>query len=144
MEANFRQLMEIEQLRSMTSMKELQMIQREAAELRQQISALNEHRKQSHMVDEGLLQMRAIRGDLLWQTWLDRTQADLTAELAKTLSKRERILVRAKKDIGRREAAQDLATQLLSEKAAHRSSSEQDALLDLSVLKSVSDRSPSQ
>ena len=101
-------LLQLEQLRSLKSQKALAEIQAEEARLRRQIGTLQQHRRNSHDTDPELMPMRAIGADILWQGWIDRTQADLNIDLARVLARKAPIVQRARKNIGRRETVSEL------------------------------------
>lgn len=117
-------LAQLEKLRSMKSQKALAEINLREARIRRQIATLNEHRKHSHSVEAGLAPMRSIGADVLWQAWIDRTQSDLTTDLARLLVQKEPIMQKAKIDVARKEVAEDLssteASALRSELASRR------------------------
>lgn len=108
MSETMKTLLQLEQLRSLKSQKALAEIQAEEARLRRQIGTLQQHRRNSHEADPELMPMRAIGADILWQGWIDRTQADLNIDLARVLARKAPILQRARKNIGRRETVSEL------------------------------------
>ena len=101
-------LLSIETLRTLKSQQALARIQAEETRLRRQIDTLRGHRKQSHSTDTDLMPMRAIGSDVLWQAWIDRTQADLTTDLARLLVRKEPVQRRAQRDIGRKNVVGEL------------------------------------
>lgn len=109
-------LLQLEQLRSLKSQKALAGIQAEETRLRGQIGTLQQHRRMSHDTDPGLMPMRGIGADILWQGWIDRTQADLNMDLARVMARKAPIVRRARKDIGRREVVAELTEQMQAEK----------------------------
>ncbi len=127
-------LKQLERLRSLKSTTALQKEQARANELRAEIEKIRQHRKNGHAADLGLMPMRAIRGDVLWQAWLDRTQSELNLELAKSLAQIEFLSQRARKDIGRREAAAELNTQITAAQSEKKAKKSQINQLELGVL----------
>ncbi len=119
MKANLKNLAKLEKLRSLKSQIALQKIISEEVTLRTQIETLKEHRRESYSLDVSLNTMRSIGSDVLWQAWIDRTQADVNMELARTLARKEPVMRQAKRDIGKKEVAQAVErAQELEEKSA--------------------------
>jgi len=102
-------LQQLEQLRSLKSKKRLAELQKEEQELRLQLRTLSEHRRISTSIDQSLFTMRAIGADVLWQSWIDRTQAELNTELAKLLVRKEPIARTAQRDSSRSEVVEAIA-----------------------------------
>jgi hypothetical protein len=127
-------LKQLEMLRSLKSTTALQKEQARANELRGEIEKIQAHRKNGHAADMGLMAMRTIRGDVLWQSWLDRTQSELNLELARSMAQIEFLSQRARKDIGRREAAAEISTQIKIAQAEETSKKAQTNQLELGVL----------
>ena len=112
MSEKMKTLLQLEQLRSLKSQKELAEITAEESRLRRQIGTLQEHRRMSHEPDPGLMPMRAIGADILWQGWIDRTQSDLNMDLARVLARKAPIAKRAKKNIGRRDVVSEMKDEM--------------------------------
>lgn len=108
---DFKQLAELENLRSLASQKEFAKLQAKEAELRQQLTALHEYRTELHAPDPGLRPMRAIGADILWNKWLDQTQASLNMSLARVLAQKEGLLRKVRRDVGRAETVRSLQAQ---------------------------------
>ena len=104
-------LLKLEKLRSLKSQQALAKIQAQEDQLRDQIQTLNEHRRDSREVSAELVPMRAIGADILWQSWIDRTQKELSSDLARVMARKLPVLQRARKNIGRREVVAEMKEQ---------------------------------
>lgn len=102
-------LSQLEELRSLKSQQELARLNKEEQTLRHQIATLNGHRTNSYSTETGLIPMRAIGADVLWQSWIDRTQMQLNLDLAKLLARKEPVQRRAARDVGRQDVVSTLA-----------------------------------
>lgn len=101
-------LMQLQRLKLIRAQQSLAVIKAEEDALRKDLKTLNAHRRQSHATDPSLLAMRSIGADILWQGWIDRTQADLTVDLAKVLVRKEPITRRVARETGRDEVVTEL------------------------------------
>ncbi len=137
MSDKMKMLMELEQLRSLKSQKALAGISAEEGKLRRQIGTLQQHRRMSHDTDPGLMPMRAIGADILWQGWIDRTQSDLNMDLARVLVRKAPILKRARKDIGRREVVSDLKDRMQAEDQRIEAAGRLDAMLQIAAVQAA-------
>ena len=80
------------------------------AALRAEIADLEAHRKASlNLPEDGLLSVRAVGADVLWQSWIGRNKQRLNMELARLLVEKARMAKQAQKAFGRDLAANDLA-----------------------------------
>jgi hypothetical protein len=101
MAQDLQNLKQLQKLKMLRSQKDLHTLQAEENRIRKDLATLNSHRFQSRAADPNLIPMRSIGADVLWQGWIDRTQADLTTDLAKLLVRKEPIARRVATDTGR-------------------------------------------
>lgn len=134
-------LLQLEELRSLKSRKALAKIQAEESTLRRQIGTLQEHRRLSHDPDPELIPMRAIGADILWQGWIDRTQAELNMDLARVMARKVPIAKKARKDIGRRDVVSELKDHSQIEERQAQEARRMDAALQIAAVKAALDRS---
>lgn len=130
-------LSQLEQLRSLKSQMELAKLNEEEKVLRHQISTLNGHRANSHSTETGLIPMRAIGADVLWQSWIDRTQASLTIDLAKLLARKDPVIRRAARDVGRQDVVSTLAQQQQDDDQRARNAKNLENMLNTAVMKAA-------
>lgn len=105
---DFAQLSQLEDLRSLASQKKFAKLQAKEADIRKQLKALYAYRTELHSPDPELRPMRAIGADILWNRWLDQTQASLNMSLARVLAQKEAILQKVRRDVGRAETVRAL------------------------------------
>lgn len=129
--------MQLEELRSLKSQKALAKIQAEEARLRRQIGTLQEHRRMSHDADPGLMPMRAIGADILWQGWIDRTQGDLNIDLARVMVRKAPIVKKARKDIGRRDVVSEMRDQAQIEETRAQDTRRMEAMLQIATVRAA-------
>lgn len=135
-------LLQLEQLRSLKSQKALSEVTAEESRLRRQIGTLQEHRRMSHEPDPGLMPMRAIGADILWQGWIDRTQADLNTDLARVLARKAPIAKRARKNIGRRDVVSEMKDQMHADDQRAQEAGRMDAMLQIAAVQAALVRKP--
>lgn len=133
-------LSQLEELRSLKSQQELARLNAEEQTLRRQISTLNGHRSNSYSTETGLIPMRAIGADVLWQSWIDRTQMQLTLDLAKLLARKEPVKRRAARDVSRQDVVSSLARQEQMENRLERDSKNLDTMLTTAVVQAALSR----
>lgn len=130
-------LLELEQLRSLKSQKALADITAEENRLRRQIGTLQQHRRMSHEADPDLMPMRAIGADILWQGWIDRTQADLNIDLARVLARKAPVAQRARKNIGRRDVVSEMKDRLQAEERRAEDAGRLDTMLQIASVRAA-------
>ena len=135
-------LLQLEQLRSLKSQKALAEITAEESRLRTQIRTLQQHRRNSHDPDPGLMPMRAIGADILWQGWIDRTQSDLNMDLARVLARKAPIAKRARKDIGRRDVVSEMKDQMQVADQRAEEAGRLDSMLQVAAVQAALTRTP--
>lgn len=137
MSEKMKTLLQLEQLRSLKSQKALAEITAEEARLRRQIGTLQEHRRMSHEADPGLMPMRAIGADILWQGWIDRTQSDLNMDLARVLARKAPIAKRAKKNIGRRDVVSEMKDEMQTRDQREAETKRMEAMLQIAAVQAA-------
>ena len=130
---DYRNLSQIEDLRSLAAQKELAALQGKEAELRGQLEALKAYRSDLHAPDPGLRQMRAIGADILWNRWLDQAQHKLNMSLARVLAQKEGVLRKVRHAVGRAETVNALRTRTEAEQARSLKKKRLEALMAQSV-----------
>lgn len=130
-------LLQLEQLRSLKSQKALAEITAEEAKLRRQINTLQQHRQMSHDTDPELMPMRAIGADILWQGWIDRTQAELNFDLARVLARKAPIAKQARKNIGRRDVVSELKDRMEDADARAEASARMESMLQIASVQAA-------
>ncbi len=141
---DFEILLQLEELRSLKSRKALAAIQAEELKLRRQIGTLQEHRRMSHDTDPELIPMRAIGADILWQGWIDRTQADLNMDLARVMARKVPVAKKARKDIGRRDVVSELKDQHQDAERRADEARRMEAVLQIAAVQAALGRSSGQ
>ena len=135
---DLRKLAALEQLRSLKSQRDLAALRAEESALRTQIAKLQEHRRGANAAEPALVPMRRIGADVLWHTWINRTQAELNTELAKVLARKDPVARKARREIGRSETVAELRDAEAGALRRARQSAALQTLLDLGSVTAAS------
>lgn len=111
---------------------QLRSVLAEEARLRRELADLDTHRlRNAHLPATELAGLRAIGGDMLWQGWVDRMQAELNMQLAKVLVRKAAEMDALRRAFGKAEAAEGLVARHRNARQAARRSAETGRLQDL-------------
>jgi len=102
-------LASLERMRGLSAQRRLSEIVTKELLLRKDIELLNQHRRMSHGSNMDLQPLRASGSLVHWQAWVDKTQGELTLELAQLLAKKHSLVEQCRINTGRTEALSQIS-----------------------------------
>ncbi|MBY5933628.1 hypothetical protein KUV51_11510 [Tateyamaria omphalii] len=99
--------------------------------LRSELKRLQGLAHETHCQPAVDAELRAIGGDIIWLKWLAANQRRVSIELAQVLAQKEVLLVRFRKDNGKKSVAQRLVSQEALKFEAERKRKRLDQIMDM-------------